>query len=93
MKSSSISMLFPLYLLAVTPLFALSCAKDGVLEEARQLREKVCACEDRACVAKLEKSSKELETKFSELSGRDLEHALEISVAIMECSKNVGATP
>ena len=91
MESSRWLQFLSVLMLGVTLTFAVSCGKDSVLDEAKELKAEVCACKDKACVAKLEKSSKELEARLSKLTGRELEQALELSVAIMECSARPGA--
>ena len=68
-----------------------ACGSDtSTLQEVEALKAKVCACKDAACVTALRESSKGLEQKFAKLTSDEMDKALKISVAMMECATNLG---
>ncbi len=66
---------------------------SDTLAEVTALKDKVCACKDAACVAKLKSDSAGLDAKVAKLSGEDMDKALKIAVDMMKCASDLGVAP
>jgi hypothetical protein len=82
-------------LLAIAPLSlaAGGCSSGAsTLDEVEALKTKVCACKDAACVSDIQDSSQGLKQKLSKLTGDEMDKALKLAVAMMECESNLGVS-
>ncbi len=71
---------------AVLASCALHACHNQALDEMAAVKDKICACEDQACVRALDAEFKALESKMSDLGGADQEKAIEISLATLSCA-------
>lgn len=66
--------------------FALAGCGNSTLKEMESVKDKICACKDKACIDKIEKDSSELEGKMKELSEEEQKKALAIAMEAMACA-------
>jgi cell division protein FtsB len=62
-----------------------ACGND-TLQKMEKVKNRICECQDRACVAKLKKESRALEPEMKNLSEADLKKANALAMATMECA-------
>lgn len=79
-------MTLPTSLLALLATLGLQACQNQALKDMEAVKDKICACEDQACVKALDAEFKSQEEKMSELDGADQEKAIEISLATLACA-------
>lgn len=75
-----------LFLFSLLTAFAAPGCGNDTLEKMERVKERTCACEDRACVAKLVKETRTLESEMTNLSEAEHKKATAIAMATMECA-------